>query len=45
MRSIPPETCGLDTKIELVIRRGVAPTPVSQTFADILRGTTRPLRR
>ena len=44
MRSILPETYRLNTKIELVIRRGVKLTLVSQTFADILRETTRPLR-
>ena len=44
MRSILPETYRLNTKIELVTRRGVALTLVSQTFADILREATRPLR-
>ena len=44
MRSILPETYGLNAKIELVTRRGVALTLVGQTFADILRGTTLPLR-
>ena len=44
MRSILPETYRLDTKFELVTRRGVAPTLVSETFADILRQTTRPPR-
>ena len=44
MRSILPETYGLNTKMELVTRRGVALTLVGQTFADILRETTRPLR-
>ncbi len=44
MRSILPETYGLNTKMELVTRRGVTPTLVSQTFADILRETTLPLR-
>ena len=43
MRSILPETYRLNTKFELVTRRGVALTLVSQTFADILRETTRPL--
>ena len=43
MRSILPETYRLNTKMELVTRRGVALTLVSQTFADILRETTRPL--
>lgn len=44
MRSILPETYGLNTKMELVTRRGVALTLVSQTFVDILRYTTLPLR-
>lgn len=44
MRSILPGTYGLDTKMELVTRRGVALTLVGQTFADILRETTLPLR-
>ena len=44
MRSILPETYRLNTKMELVTRRGVTLTLVSQTFADILRETTRPLR-
>ena len=44
MRSILPATYRLDTKIELVTRRGVALTLVSQTFADILLETTRTLR-
>ena len=44
MRSVLPETYRLNTKIELVTRRGVTLTLVSQTFADILRETTRPLR-
>ena len=44
MRSIVPATFRLSTKIELVTRRGVALTLVSQIFADILRETTRPLR-
>ena len=44
MRSIRPETYGLNTKMELVTRRGVALTLVGQTFADTLRDTTRPLR-
>ncbi len=44
MRSILPAVYRLDTKIELVTRRGVALTLVSQTFADILRETIRPLR-
>ena len=43
MRSILPETFRLNTKMELVTRRGVALTLVSQTFADILREATRPL--
>ena len=45
MRSILPEIYRLNTKFELVIRRGVTLTLVSQTFADILRETTRPFRR
>ncbi len=45
MRSILPATYRLNTKIELVTRRGAVPTLVGQTFADILRETTRPLRR
>ena len=44
MRSILPATYRLNTKIEMVTRRGVALTLVSQTFAEILRQTTRPLR-
>ena len=44
MRSILPATYRLNTKFELVTRRGVQLTLVSQTFADILRETTRPLR-
>ena len=40
MRSILPATYRLDTKIELVTRRGVALTLVSRTFADLLRDTT-----
>ena len=44
MRSILPTTYRLNTKIELVTRRGVTLTLVSQTFADILRQTTRSLR-
>ncbi len=44
MRSILPATYRLSTKFELVTRRGVALTLVSQTFADILQETTRPLR-
>ena len=43
MRSLLPETYRLNTKIELVTRRGVALTLVSQTFADTLREITRPL--
>ena len=45
MRSILTATCRLNTKFELVTRRGVALMLVSQTFADIPRRTTRPLRR
>ena len=44
MRSVLPATYRLNTKIEMVTRRGVALTLVSQTFADILRQTTRALR-
>ena len=44
MRSIEPTTYRLNTKIELVTRRGLALTPVGRTFADILRETTRALR-
>ena len=44
MRSILPATYRLNTKIELVTRRGVELTLVSQTFADILRATTRASR-
>ena len=44
MRSILPDVHRLEAKIELVTRRGVAPTLVSQTFADIMRETTRPMR-
>ena len=41
MRSILPATYRLNTRIELATRRGVTLTLVSQTFADILRETTR----
>ena len=44
MRSILPATYRLNTKIEMVTRRGVALTLVSETFAEILRQTTRALR-
>ena len=44
MRSILPATYRLHTKIELLTRRGVALTLVSQTFAEIFREITRPLR-
>ena len=44
MRSILPATYRLNTKMEMVTRRGVALTLVSQTFADILLETTRTLR-
>ena len=44
MRSIMPETYRLNTKIELVARRGVQLTMASQTFAGILRETARPFR-
>ena len=44
MRSILPASYRLNTKIELVTRRGVALTLVGRTFAEILRRTTRPLR-
>ena len=42
MRSILPATYRLNTKFELVTRRGVALTLVSETFADILREVTGP---
>ena len=42
MRSILPATYRLNTKLELVTRRGVALTLVGQTFAEILRQITRP---
>ena len=41
MRSIAPALYRLDTKLELVTRRGVALTLVSETFVDILRRVTR----
>jgi len=41
MRSIAPATYRLDTKFEMVTRRGVRLTLVGETFADILRETTR----
>ena len=41
MRSILPATYRLSTRFELVTRRGVALTLVSETFADILRETTQ----
>ena len=44
MRSILPATYRLNTKFELVTRRGVALTLVSETFAEILRQITGPLR-
>ena len=44
MRSILPATYRLNTKFELVTRRGVALTLVGETFADFLRQITRPLR-
>ena len=44
MRSILPGTYRLNTKIEMVTRRGVDLTLVSQTFSDILLEITRPLR-
>ncbi len=44
MRSILPATYRLNTRIELVIRRGVQLSLVTETFADILRETTLPLR-
>ena len=44
MRSILPEKYRLNTKLELVTRRGVVLTLVSQSFADILREITRPQR-
>ena len=45
MRAVLPEIFRLNTKIELVTRRGAPLTLVSQTFADILREKTRPLYR
>ncbi len=45
MRTVLPETFRLNTKIELVTRRGTPMTLVSQTFADFLREKTRPLNR
>ena len=45
MRSVLPATYRLNTRIEMVTRRGVALALVGQTFADILREVTRPLRR
>ena len=45
MRSIMPNTYRLNTRIELVTRRSVASTLVSETFMDILREITEPLRR
>ena len=44
MRSVLPATYRLNTKIEMVTRRGVALTLVSETFAEVLRQTTRALR-
>ncbi len=44
MQSILPDIYRRTTLMELVTRRGVTPTLVSQTFSDILRETTRPLR-
>ena len=44
MRSIVPATYRLNTKMELVTRRGVALTLVSETFAEILRQVTLPMR-
>lgn len=44
MRSIMPDTYRLNTMIELVTRRSVAPTLVSQTFVGILREVTESLR-
>ena len=44
MRSILPATYRLNTNLELATRRGVALTPISDTFAEILREVTRPLR-
>ena len=43
MRSVLPATYRLNTKIEMVTRRGVALTLVSETFAEVLRQTTRAL--
>ncbi len=45
MRTVLPGTFCLNTKIELVVRRGAPLTLVGQTFADILREKTRPLNR
>lgn len=45
MRTVLPGTFRLNTRIELVTRRGAALTLVGQTFADILREKTRPLKR
>ena len=45
MRSILPDTYRLNTKIELVTRRGVTLTLVSRTFADLLREITGASRR
>ena len=44
LQGIAPATYRLNAKIELVTRRRVALTLVSETFADILRQVTRPLR-
>ena len=44
MRSILPATNRLNTKMELVTRRGVALTLVSETFAEFLRQVTLPTR-
>ena len=41
MRTIAPATYRRNTKFEMVTRRGVALTLVSETFADILRQITR----
>lgn len=44
MKSILPDVYRRMTRMELVLRRGVTPTLVGQTFADILRETTQPMR-
>ena len=44
MKSILPNVYRRMTLMELVTRRGVTPTLVGQTFADILREITQPMR-